>query len=189
MTSDLTPLGLPVSILNLSFSTLTCEPHSLAQASKQPKRAEVPKSNAKSDLVSRVLRLKWPFTEWENGPGAKIPEKWERKWKMAPRPKWPKNGRRNGKMDPKMGFWPDFDPFSISAAIFRPFQAWGHFPFSFPFFRDFCSGPVSHSVNGHFDRNSSPKLSGSHCSTRIVSDLAASHAIASQARLQRKSES
>ena len=38
--------------------------------------------------------------------------------------------------------------FSISAAIFWPFQAWGHFPFSFPFFRDFCSGPVSHSVNG-----------------------------------------
>ena len=35
---------------------------------------------------------------------------------------------------------------SISVAIFRPFQAWGHFPFSFPFFRDFCSGPVSHSV-------------------------------------------
>ena len=35
--------------------------------------------------------------------------------------------------------------FSISVAIFRPFQARGHFPFSFPFSPDFCAGPVSHS--------------------------------------------
>ena len=29
--------------------------------------------------------------------------------------------------------------FSMSLAIFRPFQAWAHFPFSFPFSRDFCA--------------------------------------------------
>ena len=43
-------------------------------------------------------------------------------------------------------------PFFHLIAIFRPFRARGHLPFSFPFFRDFCSGPVSHSVNGHFNR-------------------------------------
>ena len=77
---------------------------------------------------------------------------------MAPGPKWPKNGNPNGKMDPQMGFWPDFGHFSILAAIFRLFQAWGHFPFSLPFFRDFCSGPVSHSVNGHFNRKEIPSF-------------------------------
>ena len=95
------------------------------------------------------LRLKWPFTEWETGPEQKSRKNWKENGKLAPRPKWPKMANRNGKMDPKMGFWPD----SMSAAIFRPFQAWGHFPFSFPFFRNFCSRPVSHSVNGHFNRN------------------------------------
>ena len=100
-----------------------------------------------------------------NGPGAKIPEKWERKWKMAPRPKWPKNGRRNGKNRQNQDRIPFSDPFFHFDCHFRPFRAWGHFPFSFPFFWDFCSGPVSHSVNGHFNRNfsrntprSSPEL-------------------------------
>ena len=74
----------------------------------------------------------------ENGPRPEMAEKWPPKWK-------------NG---PENGFGLTLAIFSISAAIFRPFQAWGHFPFSFPFFRDFCSGPVSHSVNGHFNRNS-----------------------------------
>ena len=54
-----------------------------------------------------------------NGPGAKIPEKWERKWKMAPRLKWPNNGNQNGKMDPKMGFWPDFGHFFHFGGHFR----------------------------------------------------------------------
>ena len=75
-----------------------------------------------------------------------------------------KNGP--GKMDPQ---W-DFAHFSISAAIFRLLRAWGHFPFSFPFWGggDFCVGLVSHSVYGHFDRN--PK-SGEGSS--LVSALAA----------------
>ena len=41
-------------------------------------------------------------------PGAKIPGKWKRKWKMAPGPKSPKNGAQNGKTDPKMGVWTVF---------------------------------------------------------------------------------
>ena len=60
-----------------------------------------------------------------NRPDAKIPEKWERKWKMAPGPKWPKNGRRNGKMDPEMGF----------LAIF---------PFRRPFFGHLGPGAIFH---------------------------------------------
>ena len=89
-----------------------------------------------------------------NGPGAQIPEKWKENGK------WPhaRNGREMAaemeKWTPKWDFGLILAIFSISAAIFRPFRAWGHFPFSFPFFRDFCSGPVSHSVNGHFNRNS-----------------------------------
>ena len=75
----------------------------------------------------------------ENGPTPEMAEKMAAEMeKMA-------------KISPKSHFWVHF---SISAAIFRPFRAWGHFPFSFPFFRDFCSGPVSHSVNGHFHRKS-----------------------------------
>ena len=83
-----------------------------------------------------------------NRPDRKFPGKWERKWNRNGREmatemeKWTRNG---------MAF------FSISVAIFRPFRAWGHFPFSFPFSRD-CVGPVSHSENGHFDSNLSGPL-------------------------------
>ena len=87
-----------------------------------------------------------------NWPGAKILEKWERKWKMAPRLKWPKNGNQNGKNSQNHLKIPFSGPLSILIAIFRPFRACTHFPFSFPFFRDFCSGQDSHSVNGHFKR-------------------------------------
>ena len=63
-----------------------------------------------------------------NRSGAKIQKEWE-KMENGPRPdmaeKWPPKWK-NG---PKMGFWPFFLYFSISAAIFRPFQAGGHFPF------------------------------------------------------------
>ena len=98
------------------------------------------------------LRSKWPYTEWETGPTQKSREngKENGKWpqarngqKMAAEmEKWPKKGQ-----NPILG--PIF-PFRL--AIFWPFRAWGHFPFSFPFSRDFCVGPVSHSVYGHFDR-------------------------------------
>ena len=82
-----------------------------------------------------VVAIEVAIYRMGNGPGAKIPEKWERKWKIAP-----------GLI---------FAIFSISAAIFWPFQAWGHFPLHFlsHFSGIFCSGPVSHSVNGHFNRN------------------------------------
>ena len=85
-----------------------------------------------------------------NRSSAKIRGKWERKWKMAPGLKWPKNCHRNGKMAPENGIL--FSQCFHFVAIFRPFQAGGHFPFSFPFSPDFCTGPVSHSVDGHRTR-------------------------------------
>ena len=106
-----------------------------------------------SDVFLIELRLKWPFTEWETGPEQKSRKngKENGKWPHA------RNGRKMAtkteKWTQKWDFGLILAIFSISAAIFRPFQAWGHFPFSFPFFRDFCSGPVSQSVNGHFNRN------------------------------------
>ena len=69
----------------------------------------------------------------ENGPRLKMAKKWLPKWK---------NGPQNG-------IWAIF---FILAAIFWPFWAWGYFPFSLPFSRDFCVGQVFHSVNGHSDR-------------------------------------
>ena len=92
------------------------------------------------------LRARWPSTEWETGPAQK-PEK---NGKCPPGLKWPKNGCRNGKNREKMAKIPFWGHFSISVAIFRPFQAGGHFPF----FSDFCAGPVSHSVDGHRARKS-----------------------------------
>ena len=76
-----------------------------------------------------------------NWPGAKIPEKWERKWKMAP--------RLNGwKMATKMEKVAKIRPNPIFGCIFLPFDCHfsaisglGPFPFSFPFFRDFAPGP------------------------------------------------
>ena len=89
-----------------------------------------------------------------NRPDAKIPEKWERKWKMAPRPTWPKNGHRDGKMAkrPILG-----SIFPFRRPFFGHLRAWSHFLFSVSFLWDFCVGPVSHSVYGHFDRNPDTK--------------------------------
>ena len=66
----------------------------------------------------------------------KNPGNWERKWK-----KWPK---------------PHFGArfFSFRWPFFGPFQARSYFPSSFPFSLDFCTGPVSHSVDGHRRRKS-----------------------------------
>ena len=80
----------------------------------------------------KPVRRKKPKKKGKKGPRPEMAEKWPPKWKN----------------DPKMGFLPFFSIFSISPAIFRPFQAGGHFPF-FPFFSHFCTGPVSHSVDGH----------------------------------------
>ena len=60
---------------------------------------------------------------------------------------WPKNPGKMGKKMENGPKWPPkwtkpfFRHLSISAAIFRPFQAWGHFPFSFPFSQGFGLGP------------------------------------------------
>ena len=92
-----------------------------------------------------------------NWPGAKIPEKWARTWENGPTPemaerwppkwkKWPKSGQ-NPNFLSIFPFWLPF--FGHLSAI----SGLGHFPFSFPFFPDFCSGPVSHFVNAHFNRN------------------------------------
>ena len=67
------------------------------------------------------------------------------------------------KWPPKWDFGHFFAIFSISVAIFRPFQAGGHFPFSFPFSLGFCAGPVSHSVDGHRTRKHCPLSSPSFC--------------------------
>ena len=88
-----------------------------------------------------------------NRSGAKIRGKWERNWKMAPGLKRPKMATEMEKWPQKWDFGHFFSIFAISVAIFRPFQAEGHFPISFPFSPDFCAGPVSHSVDGHRTRN------------------------------------
>ena len=88
-----------------------------------------------------------------NWSGATISGKLARKWKMVPRLKWPKMAAKIGKMakfPPKSHFGAHF---SILRAISRPFRAWGHLPCSFPVSRDLGVVPVSHSVNGHFNRN------------------------------------
>ena len=74
---------------------------------------------------------------------------------MAPNLKWPRNGRRNRKMDLKMGCW----PFFISATIFGNFGPGAMMIFHFlPVFPGFLRQALffSHSVNGHFDRNTRP---------------------------------
>ena len=73
----------------------------------------------------------------QNGKPArrKSPGKWERKLKMA-------SGSRK---------WP---PTWKSRAQNGIFRVWRHFPFCFPFSANHRVGPVSHSVNGHCDRNS-----------------------------------
>ena len=68
---------------------------------------------------------------------AEMAEKWPPKWKKKEK-KWPKSYFRSH--------------FSSPVAIFRPFQAGGHFPKSLPFSPIFCAGPVSHSVDGHRTR-------------------------------------
>ena len=90
-----------------------------------------------------------------NRPGAKIPEKWERKWKMAPGPKWPKNGNQNGKMHPKMGFWPDFGHFFHFSGHFSAISGLGPSSIFCPIFPGFLLQASSYSVNGHFNRNQS----------------------------------
>ena len=84
-----------------------------------------------------------------NGPGAKIPEKWEengKKMENGPRPE----------MAIKMEKWTRKSDFGLILAIsvffFSAISGVGPFSIFFPFFWDFCSGPVSHSVNGHFNR-------------------------------------
>ena len=119
-----------------------------------------------------------------NGPGEKIPEKWERKWKMAPRLKWPKNGRRNGKMakiSPKSHFWVHFfhfgghfsaisgvGPFSIFFPIFPGFLLRARFPF--------CKWPLQLQgwrqiwrVAGR--ESGSPELLGVGCTLRVGADF------------------
>ena len=119
-------------------------------------RAEFFNRNSNVHALKNLLKWRFGFAievaihRMGNRPGTKIPGKWERKWKMAPGLKWPRNmATEMEKMANKSHFGVHF---SVSVAIFRPFQAWGHFPFSFPFSRDFCVGPVSHSVYGHFNR-------------------------------------
>ena len=51
-----------------------------------------------------------------------------------------------------MGFWPDFGHFFHFDGHFSAISGVGPFSIFSPIFlRDFCSGPVSHSVNGHFN--------------------------------------
>ena len=77
----------------------------------------------------------------ENRSGAKIWEKWERKWKMAPGLKSPKSGRRNGKngQNPILG-----SIFPFRWPFFGHFRPGAIFHFISHFFRFLCAGPVSH---------------------------------------------
>ena len=77
------------------------------------------------------IRKKWE--KMENGPRPEMAEKWPPKWK-------------NG---PKMGFWPFFLYFFHFGGHFSAISGRGPFSIFFPFFSDFCTGPVSHSVDGH----------------------------------------
>ena len=92
------------------------------------KSANTQKRSTMRSEINADLRSKWSFTECETGQ-TKVPGKWESKWKMAPGLTWTKQGCRNGKM----------------AKNLDKITLW-------PFSRDFCIGPVSHSLNGHFDR-------------------------------------
>ena len=69
-----------------------------------------------------------------NGPGAKIPEKWEGKWKMAPRLTWPKNGRRNGKNGQNQAKIPFLGPFFRFGGHFLAISGGGPFSIFFPIF-------------------------------------------------------
>ena len=115
----------------------------------------------KSEILEILkLRLKWPLTEWETGPEQKSRKNGKENGKWPPARNGQKMATEMEKWTQKWEFGLILAIFSILAAIFRPFRAGGHFPFSFPFFRDFCSGPVSHSVNGHFNRNPKKKAEG-----------------------------
>ena len=98
------------------------------------------------------MRARWPSTEWETGPAQKS-EKNGKKMENGPRPemaeKWPPKWK-NG---PKMGFWPSFLYFFHFGGHFSAISGRGPFSILFPFFSDFCAGPVSHSVDGHRARN------------------------------------
>ena len=71
----------------------------------------------------------------------------EREWKMALGLEWPKNGHgyREKWENPILG-----SILPSRRRFFRPYQACGHFLFSFPYPLDVCTGPLSHSVTGHF---------------------------------------
>ena len=85
---------------------------------------------------SNGVAIEVAFYRMGNRPDAKIPEKWEIKWKMAPGPKRPKNGQKSH------AFWGPFfhfgghfsaisglGPFSIFFPIFPGFLRRAAFPF------------------------------------------------------------
>ena len=76
-----------------------------------------------------------------NWPEAKIPGTWEGNGK------WPQ--ARNGKMDPLLDFW----PFLLFGGHFSVISGLGPLSICFPIFQDCGIGPVSHSADGHSDRN------------------------------------
>ena len=72
-----------------------------------------------------------------NRHSAKIPGKWERKWKIFPCLKWLRDGHRNGERDSKMGFWPFHDHFLHSGGHFSAISGPGPFSMLFPIFPGF----------------------------------------------------
>ena len=80
---------------------------------------------------STTIAIEVAIYRMGNGPGAKIPEKWERTWKMALRLKWPKNGRRNGKNGQNQPKIPFLGPFFHFGGHFSAISGMG--PFSIIF--------------------------------------------------------
>ena len=64
---------------------------------------------------------------------------------MAPSLAWRKMAAAANEKMAQISFWSPFFHFGCHVSAI-PFQAWGRLRFSFPFSRDLCAGPASHSV-------------------------------------------
>ena len=100
--------------------------------------------------IEKLLAIEVAIYRMGNWPGAKIPEKWERKWKMAPRLKWPENGRQNGKNGENQAKIPFSGPFYRFDGLVLAISGLGPFSIFFPIFPGpllrasfpFCTWPL-----------------------------------------------
>ena len=133
-------LPLPLNLQRFCLSSMHVHgvlPQEEHRGERQNQKMLALTSKTLEPLRCSKLAIEVAIYRMETGPEKKIPEKWERKWKMAPGPKWPKNGNQNGKMDPKMGFWPDFGHFFHFGGHFSAISGVGPFSIFFPIFPGF----------------------------------------------------